>query len=49
MMRGVGTSEKLLTVTGEYREIGRTRLLVFTSLPDWQEGVRYIEQQTLEG
>jgi uncharacterized protein YndB with AHSA1/START domain len=28
---------KLVTITGEYREIDRPRLLVFTWLPDWYE------------
>jgi uncharacterized protein YndB with AHSA1/START domain len=38
MMRGVGMAEKPFTVAGEYRTIERPRLLVFTWLPDWQEG-----------
>jgi uncharacterized protein YndB with AHSA1/START domain len=37
MMRGIGMGEKPLTVGGEYRQIERPRLLVFTWLPDWQE------------
>lgn len=36
MMRGTGYG-KPLTVKGEYCEIERPRLLVFTWLPDWQE------------
>src|SRR5262245_54371067 len=35
-MRGIGMGDKPLTVTGEYREIERPRLLVFTWLLDWQ-------------
>ena len=37
LMRGIGKGEKPLTVAGEYREIVRPRVLVFTWLPDWQE------------
>jgi uncharacterized protein YndB with AHSA1/START domain len=37
MMRGIGMGEKPFTVGGEYRQIERPRLLVFTWLPDWQE------------
>jgi len=36
MMRGIGYG-KPFTVKGEYREIERPRLLMFTWLPDWQE------------
>jgi uncharacterized protein YndB with AHSA1/START domain len=36
-MRGDGIGGKPFTVVGEYREIERPRLLVFTWLPDWQE------------
>jgi uncharacterized protein YndB with AHSA1/START domain len=36
MMRGTGYG-KSFTVKGEYFEIERPRLLVFTWLPDWQE------------
>lgn len=36
MMRGIGIG-KPFTVSGEYRQIERPRLLVFTWLPDWQE------------
>lgn len=36
-MRGIGVGGKPFTVRGEYREIQRPRLLVFTWLPDWQE------------
>ena len=35
IMRGSGYG-RAVTVTGEYREIERPRLLVFTWLPDWQ-------------
>ena len=38
MMRGNGVGGKPFTVTGEYRQIEAPRLLVFTWLPDWQEG-----------
>ena len=37
MMRGIGMGGKPFTVEGEYRQIERPRLLVFTWLPDWQE------------
>lgn len=37
MMHGIGMGGKLFTVKGEYRQIERPRLLVFTWLPDWQE------------
>jgi len=37
MMRGIGMGGKPFTVGGEYRQIERPRLLVFTWLPDWQE------------
>jgi uncharacterized protein YndB with AHSA1/START domain len=36
-MRGNGMGGKPFTVAGEYREIDRPRLLVFTWLPDWHE------------
>lgn len=36
-MRGVGMGGKPFSVGGEYRNIDRPRLLVFTWLPDWQE------------
>ncbi len=36
-MRGIGMGGKPFTVAGEYREIDRPRLLVFTWLPDWYE------------
>jgi len=38
LMRGNGLEGRPFTVTGEYREIERPRLLVFTWLPDWYEG-----------
>ena len=37
IMRGIGISGKPFTVRGQYREVIRPRLLVFTWLPDWQE------------
>lgn len=37
MMCGVGVGGKPFTVAGEYRQIERPRLLVFTWHPDWQE------------
>ena len=37
VMRG-DASGKPFTLSGEYREIERPRLLVFTWLPDWYEG-----------
>jgi uncharacterized protein YndB with AHSA1/START domain len=37
MMRGNGMGGKSFTITGEYREVDRPRLLVFTWLPDWYE------------
>ncbi len=37
MMRGIGMNGKPFRVGGEYRNIERPRLLVFTWLPDWQE------------
>lgn len=37
IMRGIGVGGKLFSVGGEYREIERPRLLVFTWLPDWQQ------------
>ena len=36
-MQGNGMGGKPFTVVGEYREIDRPRLLVFTWLPDWYE------------
>jgi uncharacterized protein YndB with AHSA1/START domain len=35
MTRGIGRGGKPFTVCGEYREIVRPRVLVFTWLPDW--------------
>ncbi len=35
-MRGLRVNGEPFTITGEYREIVRPRLLVFTWLPDWQ-------------
>jgi len=35
-MRGLRMNGQPFTITGEYREITRPRLLVFTWLPDWQ-------------
>ncbi len=35
-MGGTGMGGRPFTVRGEYREIDRPRLLVFTWLPDWQ-------------
>jgi len=35
-MRGLRASGEPFTITGEYREIIRPHLLVFTWLPDWQ-------------
>jgi uncharacterized protein YndB with AHSA1/START domain len=37
MMRGVGMGGKPFSVGGEYRNIERPRLIVFTWSPDWQE------------
>jgi uncharacterized protein YndB with AHSA1/START domain len=37
-MRGLGMNGRPFAITGEYREIARPHLLVFTWLPDWQEG-----------
>jgi uncharacterized protein YndB with AHSA1/START domain len=37
IMRGIGVGGKPFTVAGEYRQIERPRLLVFTWLPSWQE------------
>jgi uncharacterized protein YndB with AHSA1/START domain len=37
MMRGIGMGDKPFTVGGEYRQIERPRMLVFTWLPDWQD------------
>jgi uncharacterized protein YndB with AHSA1/START domain len=36
VMRGLRVNGEPFTITGEYREIVRPRLLVFTWLPDWQ-------------
>ena len=36
MTRGVGKGGKPFTVRGEYRQIERPNLLVFTWLPDWE-------------
>jgi uncharacterized protein YndB with AHSA1/START domain len=38
VMRGLRVNGQAFTITGEYREIVRPRLLAFTWLPDWQEG-----------
>jgi uncharacterized protein YndB with AHSA1/START domain len=35
--RGIGRGGLPFTVRGEYRQIERPRLLVFTWLPDWEE------------
>jgi uncharacterized protein YndB with AHSA1/START domain len=37
-MRGTGIGGKPFSVVGEYRIVERPRLLVFTWLPNWQEG-----------
>lgn len=37
LMRGIGMGDKPFTVAGEYRQIERPRLLVFSWLPSWQE------------
>jgi len=37
MMHGLRVNGASFTITGEYREIVRPRLLVFTWRPDWQE------------
>ena len=37
VMRGTGIGGKAVTITGEYRNVVRPRLLVFTWLPDWYE------------
>ncbi len=37
MMRGTVVGGRPFVVSGEYREIERPRLLVFTWLPSWQE------------
>ena len=37
LMSGTGMEGRPFTISGEYREIERPRLLVFTWLPDWQE------------
>lgn len=36
-MRGAGIGGKPFTIAGEYREIDRPTLLVFTWLPDWYD------------
>ncbi len=36
-MRGIGVGGRPFEVGGEYREVERPRLLVFTWLPTWQE------------
>jgi uncharacterized protein YndB with AHSA1/START domain len=36
MMRGIGLGGRPFEVSGEYLQIERPRLLVFTWLPDWQ-------------
>jgi uncharacterized protein YndB with AHSA1/START domain len=36
MMRGIGVGDKPFRVDGEYRDVERPRLLVFTWRPDWQ-------------
>jgi len=36
VMRGTGMGGKPFSVTGEYREIERPRVLAFTWLPSWQ-------------
>ena len=38
IMRGIGVGGRPFRVAGEYRIIEPPRLLVFTWLPDWQEG-----------
>src|SRR5262249_45724394 len=38
VMRGIGMGGKPFSVVGEYRNIERPRLLVFTWLPSWHEG-----------
>ena len=38
VMRGIGVGGKPFTVLGTYRTIERPHRLVFTWLPDWQEG-----------
>ena len=35
-MRGIGIGGRPFRVVGEYRDVDRPRLLVFTWLPDWQ-------------
>jgi uncharacterized protein YndB with AHSA1/START domain len=37
-MRGNGVGGRPFTIMGEYRQIEPPRLLIFTWLPDWQEG-----------
>ena len=36
-MRGLRVNGQPFSISGEYRGIGRPRLLIFTWLPDWQE------------
>ena len=36
MMRGIGVGDKPFCVDGEYRDVERPRLLVFTWRPDWR-------------
>lgn len=36
-MRGLRVNGQPFTIAGEYREVARPHLLVFTWLPDWQE------------
>jgi uncharacterized protein YndB with AHSA1/START domain len=52
-MRGIGIGGKPFSVVGEYRNVERPRLLVFTWLPSWQEGaseslVRSISKKPME-
>jgi uncharacterized protein YndB with AHSA1/START domain len=53
MMRGTGMGGKPFHVAGEYREIKRRSLLVFTWLPNWQgdatESVVRIDLQEKDG
>jgi uncharacterized protein YndB with AHSA1/START domain len=37
-MRGIGIGGRPFSVVGEYRDVERPRLLVFTWLPSWQDG-----------
>lgn len=36
MMHGIGVGDKPFRIDGEYRDVVRPRLLVFTWRPDWQ-------------